>query len=197
MSTKIYSAYRIKEEYSIEDVMEKIKKIKILYKSEIVNFLFGRWDSIKIANDIKDCYELSTYLKDVIKKGYNDYLNFSASVMVYFFEGRIYIQFFGLDGHILKTNFVDDIFDGMIEDYHYQNQSDPWWSYEDKEITKEQEEIYEVEWAERERVWDGILGDLHKFSDIGLAYDIFGGGDCFDISLDLNTLINNQTVIDE
>ncbi|KFZ27721.1 MAG: hypothetical protein KQ78_00031 [Candidatus Izimaplasma bacterium HR2] len=111
--------------------------------------------------------------------------------MIYFFESRIYIQFFGLDGYTLKTNFVDDIFDEMIEDYHYQNQTDPWWAYEDKEITKEQEEIYETEWAERERVWDGILGDFHRFSDIGLAYDIFGDGDCFDVSHDLMVLFIN------
>lgn len=197
MSTKIYNAYRIKEKYYIEDVIKKIKKTKILYKSEIVDFLFDHWNSIKIANDIKDWLELSEHLEDVIKKGFNDQLNFSASIMVYFFEDRIYIQFFGLDGHILKTNFVDDIFDGMIEDYHYQTQSDPWWTYEDKEITKEQEEIYETEWDERERVWDGIIRDLHKFSDNGLAYDVFGYDDCFGVSLDFNRLINNQTVIDE
>ncbi|KFZ27720.1 MAG: hypothetical protein KQ78_00030 [Candidatus Izimaplasma bacterium HR2] len=38
MSTKIYNAYRIKEEYSIEDVMEKIKKQKSYTRVKLLIF---------------------------------------------------------------------------------------------------------------------------------------------------------------
>jgi len=48
-----------------------------------------------------------------------------------------------------------------IEDYHYQDQSDPWYidDYDDDKITKEEYESAIIQYEQREKDWNEVFGD--------------------------------------
>lgn len=46
-----------------------------------------------------------------------------------------------------------------IKDYHYQNQSDPWYVYEEPPLSLYDLAIAEFEYEQREKDWDEVFGD--------------------------------------
>lgn len=183
MSTKIYNAYRIEACYSIEEVMKRLLEARTLYHENIVDHLVDGSERIMAAYELKNYYRLSRKMKDVMKEGCNDPLNFTASVMVYFNRGRIIVQFFGLD-YPLRNGIVETVFGDIMEDYHYQNQADEWWCYEDNH-TDEEILVFEKDWQERKEVWDEIFEDNLTPIKVGLVYELFTDSDTFGVCMDV------------
>jgi len=177
MSTKIYNAYKFLGKTN--EIIPMLKDIKKLYLEDITN-IFIKVANIKytkkeynfleedtILKDLKS-YELSDILEDIMKKGYNDPLNIQSSAMVYFHNGDIYIQFFGLkDRHFKK-------YEDKLIDYHYQNQVDQsnydWDKEKWEEMTPERQKELEDDWDNRRKVWDEIITDF-TFAQNGLSFN--------------------------
>ena len=169
MSTKIYNAYKI-DNLTMPQVMECLYKIKTNYLEDIKDFIINKVDHQKILEK----YNYNSFkemLMDVHLKNINSSFNWNASVMVYFHKDDIYLITFGL-----PEFFLDSFGENNISDYHYQNQCDPWYDYEEN-LTPEQLKEYELDWAQREKVWDEIIGNRYRFSESGLSYDIFSADD--------------------
>ena len=180
MSTKIYNAYKI-DNMTMPEIMESLYKLKQLTHENIIKFMSDRVDHEKIIKK----YNHSTFinmLKDVHSKNINSPFNWNSSVVLYFHKTNIYIIFFGVDVDI------NEIFNNNLVDYHYQNQSDPWYAFDLKEDTIEYNQA-EIEWEERKRVWCDITGDRWQFSESGLCYDIFSEDDIFLLSRKLWPII--------
>lgn len=176
MSTKIYNAYRVNKGISIDKVMDLLKQARKQYHEEVTKYLVLSEERLKVMYEVDSLGGLVKEIKESVNSGINDTLNFSASVMVYLFEGRIYLQFFGLDSP-LKTDIVGTLFEPICTDYHYQNQTDAWYEYTDEEYTKKQLKEFEKDYEERKRVWDGIYGDSWKPVEVGLVYEVFTSSD--------------------
>lgn len=114
----------------------------------------------------KPIYELSYcdidyILQTYIRSGYNELLNFQASIVVYTHKENIYVQFFGVRG-------VKKYINKKFSDFHYQNQTD------------RDEKISDEEWKNREKVWDYIFKVTDKPSMSGLAFPLFELENCWD-----------------
>lgn len=178
MSTKIYNAYKVDDGVNIDVIMNLLRCARGNYHDEIVKFLSLHNERLKCAYDLKDTFGLVDIIKDVMDKGCNDPLNFGASVVVYPYKGNLYLQFFGLDSP-LRTDIVDTIFGSICDDYHYQNQSDPWYDYGD--FSEEENEVHARDYEERQLVWDGIFGNSWKPSEVGLVFELFTSSDCVSV----------------
>lgn len=175
MSTKIYNAYKINN-MTIEEVMVKLRVIKERYHEFAVD-LISKTDLDRYCDGEKN---LMNTLKEETKNGQGYLFDFTSSIVLYFHEGNIYLQHFGF-GYPYTLD-LDDYFDlGVAVDYHYQNQSDPWYDYEADKFTEDEYAAHEVDYEERERVWEEILGDSGVPTDCGLVFEVFQTSDCFKI----------------
>jgi len=181
MSTKIYNAYKVESCYCIDDVIKSLIKTRELYHKHIVDYLAGDYDNIKNRNGITNVYGLSQILKDdIVDQGIFDY---TASVVLYVNKGCVYIQFFGFDNKTFDE-VVKPVFGRMMVDYHYQNQSDPWYEYEEN-LTPDKRLLYDKEYEERRIVWEEIFGDDYVPSSRGLSYDFYTKSDVIHIVYDV------------
>ena len=137
MSTKIYNAYK----FVGKDIHELVSKLKDMRREHIAatvymlrgtirDFSGSSMDELSVAY-----HKLADLVREDMKSGVNSSFNLTAAAVIYSFEGQLYIQFFGLDKNVI-------ISPQYFIDFHYQNQVD------------RPDDITDIEWAERERVWD-------------------------------------------
>lgn len=162
MSTKIYDAYKYKRDVStlmqyLIDYRKKWNDYHISRLSTIVEdafahdpnnellFFEGKLAHSKLVDKIQE--ESKKELKS-----WGDIFDVSGSVAVFFYKKKIYIQTFFNDRNAPK--FVND---DMV-DYHYQNQSDPWYDYaiDSGKIPESERSKWKKEYKQRKKVWDGI-----------------------------------------
>lgn len=170
MSTKIYEAYKVKD-LSIDELMGLLMRVREDYINSCVEFVRkvkGDDDFGTVANELR---------KDMNGSERGCY-NFTASIMVYFLEGEKYIQFFGMNFSDGET--LDELMN-HLQDYHYQNQADPWWCYEDGH-TEEQIAEFEKDYEEREVVWDKIYGNRWRPNECGLVFELCTKDDYYTIA---------------
>lgn len=157
MSTKIYDAYV--SELSILELLPKFIKIAPKIKKTCINevledvyelavFSFDKQNKEKTFDEIKD-----KYYREISKEERG--VNNGLLVMLYPFESKTYMLFFGKTKHI-------EIIENEIElkDFHFQDQSD------------KPEEISDKDWYNRLEIWDKILGGdgYGKPIDYGLQF---------------------------
>lgn len=177
MSTKIYNAYRLKEGYTAEELFEKIKEARKLWLDICYDYVCSN-----VNHDV-NLSELTDSLRQELESGRNSPFNLKASCVVYFHEGRIYIQFFGFDypvpKELQKAYGLTNLFDPMLEDFHYQNQADTCFDfdYSDGKIAEVDYLKLRANWEERERVWKAITADSAIPSRAGLCYDFYDSYD--------------------
>ena len=187
MSTKIYNAFIFNG--SGEELITILKEIKSEYyellKNKLTKLNFG-WILTKkrypfLPSDVNwkefKALDFSDYLlEDIIEKekkiGEHHPLNIDASVVVYFCEDKIFLQFFGLPNDFQKLVLNKYT---QFKDYHYQNSTDqsnydwdkePWES-----MTKERQLELENEWNERYRIWNKIMPGYSAPSENGLYFE--------------------------
>lgn len=167
MSTKIYDAYRVEND-DIAYTYEFLNKIGTDYTNAVKNFLLGiRPKELKSYSDFSDLF---------------DELDFEASIVVYLHKGKIYIQLFDNRYiHLDKLPTLKELIDSnQIIDYHYQNQSDPWFYY-DETIDESKYEELEAEHEERGVIWDEIFEIHSSPSKVGLIKEF--KPNCIDLEL--------------
>jgi hypothetical protein len=188
MSTKIYDAYLYTG--TIEQLMEDLHNFKVLWKDNRVKafkffkeaifdnaaeYEFKRWKGYKKHKKITPDKIYFTHLYDYFRSEKNniirsDIVNVNASVVVYFFEGKIYTQFYINDNVFMKSLSHNKRF----KDFHYQDQTDRPKGISDKM------------WKERERIWDGIFKQTFLAPvDVGLIYEIGTDTVLYDIAREL------------
>lgn len=171
MSTKIYNAYKFNG--TIEELIQHIRD----YKTTWIDYHVDRLRSSKMTKMIKeDGYnflDLIDIMKEHSQKKYpthRDFFDVRGSVWVGFFEGNIYVQSDLNDKHYPFEKDIESFIDDRFVDYHYQNQSDPWYTYRD-DLTEAEVLEAEKDYTERGRIWDAIMQNDHSLIQCGLTFE--------------------------
>ena len=201
MSTKIYNAFIFNG--SAEELITILKEIKSEYyellknKLSNLNFAWKGWILTKkrypfLPSDVnwKEFKALDYLLENIIEKekkiGEHHPFNIDASLVTYFCEDKIYVQFFGLPNDFQKLVLAKYT---QFQDYHYQNNTDQSnydWDEESWETMSEERQLeLENEWGERYRIWNKIMPDYSAPSQNGLCFDFAP------INYQLNLLCND------
>lgn len=166
MSTKIYDAYLWNG--TIEELMDFLRKFKNALIIEASNYLFS------ISNEIEDKLQKrnakrmlqndrEVYIEDILFEASQDVhynpLDTSGCVVVYFNQGRIAVQFFGINKPSLKPyQKLGKIIENFpkLKNYEYWNNVDI------------PDNISREEWEERAKFWEFL--DIP--AENGLVYDM-------------------------
>lgn len=193
MSWKIYEAY--KWNGSLEELYAHLFKMRKEFmafgKSYLAALNKAQWFAQIPADEkykvVKAKDILTEEMEKEFHKGRWHPLNIDASVVVYYFEGQLYIQYFGVGdcinlAKIMKLSPLSKEHPALAE-FHYQNQTD------------QPEDVSEKDWEERERIWRGIFQDSGRPSDSGLTFGLIDCKDIFELvwSLDFPELRDEQT----
>lgn len=205
MSIKIYSAYKFKgngqrfiefckymRNLNVDNGVQKLLSYAPRIEINDPNYKLTFWDKFFLTRRVFPKVKLeSLYLTDIydyleelsVKYSHDPHpLNLSGSIVAYFHKDSIYVQFFMSKSLFEK---ISDEFKDLLEDFHYQNQSDmsnydsydePW-----EEMTKERQTELEDDWEFRRQVWEEILDEKGVPSDNGLIYELFTESICYDI----------------
>lgn len=187
MSTKIYNAYQFLG--TSEELMVILKELKKDYYEYLKTFLKNLHYSNHVFEKKRYPFlEQDLTFKELKQKDFADYLlediihkeikigdwhplNIDSSAVVYFFENKIFIQFFGLPKEF--RSFIDK--NNKFKDYHYQNSTDMSnynWDDEDwNTMTEERQTELESEWNERRKIWNEIMPDYSVPSECGLTFE--------------------------
>lgn len=170
MSTKIYNAYIW--DGTVEELVLFLKDLRQHYIEE------GSLHMIQFSDFFKNLEEeykkegkyfhLSSYLRERISVGLNDPDNLDASAVVYFQDGKIAVQFFGLelfyrDGKRPLADLIKN--NSKLQEYEYWDNVD------------QPEELSEDQWEERKAFWDFINVPVED----GLSYEFSTRGTLFEI----------------
>lgn len=172
MSTKIYNAYKFNGKPN--ELMEHLRSFRQKWQDFQVHRLCGQLTEVESYVALHDKIEkdsTTTY------PSWNDSHDVRGSVVVFFHKRNIYVQtFLQCEGEPPK--FIDERFD----DFHYQNQSDPWYDY-DETLSVADKKKAARNWVVRQKVWDEIYSDnFHTASQAGLAYEMCGTSDFHEIA---------------
>ena len=172
MSTKIYNAYKLVAGDS-DHLYKDLNIIRKEYKELVKEFLKKQMPFFKekgfVKVDSSGNYDISN-LESLLREQENKHsmYNFNSSIIIYTYKRKFYIQFFRSE-HIDPENtphFKDLKSRGCYIDYHYQNQTDPWF-YDEDRYTEEDYPELEKEYEEREKIWDELLRDSSVPSKAG------------------------------
>ena len=193
MSTKIYDAFKYNRDVStlmkyILDYREKWNKYQTERLTQLVEDAFAHDPKNKelfFEGKLAHSRLMETIRVQSKKemKDWGDVFDVSADVCVYFHKKKIYIQTFFNDRKAPK--FVNN---DMV-DYHYQNQTDPWYDYQiDEGKMKESERAkWARDYRQRKKVWNEIYaGEISTAAQAGMSYS-FGKSfsDFYHISIEV------------
>lgn len=195
MSTKIYSAYHYTK--SIDTLMKHIHGYRLKWREwqadRIVDIIISCKNDTQAGlhkelfdSDGKFLYKRLDELvdKDTRKpfKSYGDIFDIGGSVVVYFHKKHIYVQTF-LEANITNSSKPPVFVNKDMVDYHYQDQSDPYYDYlfDDKKITAKRRAILAKDWKQRKAVWDAIFDKDWSPANAGLTYEMVGNMDIFSV----------------
>jgi len=187
MSMKILNVYKF--DGTIEELMDYMKQYRkkwIQYKIDDIHDKILKYD-LKSSMDYVKIYES---IKEETDKNYNswgDYFDIKASCTIIFYNNEIFCATF-IDSNAPK--FIDDRF----SDWHYQNQSDPWFAYalQDKKITSEEYVEAEKEWLIREKMWKDLFSEDYCYDQIGLSYKFYSLFDPSEVALEVLKLLKKD-----
>jgi hypothetical protein len=175
LSTKIYNAYRF--DGSLDDLMKHLQEFREKWLKMWEDALFEKMKELPSPDQRMEFW--SKVEKDT-RKEFNRWgdLDIKANCVIYPHKGNLYVQFFvDLEPfRISKPLFVDE--DVRFVDYHYQDQTDPW--YDNEGLEGEELEKAERDWEERKIVWNQIFDENWTPSSTGLSYAF---GNSYDLYL--------------
>ena len=183
MSTKIYDAFRINIKADIKEIINKMREIAIntiandaeyLYMAHAVTSVMALEESENNKNAAAALEEIQKnefglftemWMLDKIKQAETsrekNVLDCSLTAVATFDSDFWYIKFFSNSGFSNKilNKIIEEIKE--LEDFHYQNQSDP------------PEEIPEEEYNKRGQKWEELLPDYKPFNIFPFEVTIF------------------------
>jgi hypothetical protein len=182
MSTKIYDAFRVLKEKDIKGLITEMRSIASDTVANSADYLY-QIHAIASADAAKkkdaDKAAMAAY-EDVIKNHFGifiemwmlnmvkkaetsiekDILDCSLKAVCTFDDEFWYIKFFSNSG--ISRKILNNILEKLeLEDFHYQNQSDP------------PEEISQEEYDKRGEKWDQLLPDYLAFNSFPFEINIF------------------------
>lgn len=195
MSTKIFNAFKFSS--NLDELISILKEIKELYNQICLDKIISLFKSYnyefekerypflesgitvgELKNDGMSNFILSDIFEHEYKINEHHPLNINASVVVYSFENKIYVQFFGLYERELK--YLIKKYEKLFEDYHYQDSTDmsnyDWDKEKIENMSPEKVKELEEDWKERKRIWDNILPYYSAPSECGLSFDVSPNG---------------------
>lgn len=167
MSTKIYEAYEWTAAGGLPALLKRLHVMRKRVFSYYVSMALRRTNPDKFdywayADAVKKAIQTGTWEIIDDKAGVVD--NPSSSAVIYFWNGRTFVQFFGLPRD-MRINKVG------LKDWHYQNQSDPWYEYSEYDKKgPDWRKAMAKEYRERKRMWDQILRVDGRPSHSGLTF---------------------------
>lgn len=191
MSIKIYDAYEFKGPQ--EELLQFCKEVRLQW---VEYFVGERIEPFNKNND--DIEAILNRVREETNKKHNyiiDIFDFKGQIVVYPHKERLFLQFF------IDQAFLRKIVEPMIEsdtrfiDYHYQDQSDPWYCFGEISASKLESELEEAEkdWKEREKIWNDIFEEyaggypISMFSGVpassGFTYSIGSASDVTYLSI--------------
>ena len=169
MSTKIYNGVRFKAK-TLSEIIKQLHKVSEdavkntvdLFKQNdfYFNLLYHVAKKYEKENNstIDSSFELGLALQDILKKSDNPF-PLLFNVTIFENKGIFYGIYFDDSNNNYKLLFDNDI----VEDFHYQDQSD------------RPENISNEEWDERCEVWEEIFDEISPAwvpSEAGVTYEI-------------------------
>lgn len=208
MSTKIYDAYKFHgKPVELLDILKKYRSKWKKYQVDCLTYLLERdLTSVKSNGPSKFAIDLpedkpmwKEYYADknaLVPSGaldlireqtskpvnsHSDYFDIKGSVVVYLHKNNVYFQLFlspklGTYTYINLPNLIED--DTLYSDFHYQNQTDPWFAF-DNELTKEERTKAKRDWSKRKKVWNEIFSEYSSPDEAGLIYEFHSTYTCF------------------
>jgi hypothetical protein len=172
MSTKIYNAYKFNGKP--HELMEHLR----LYRPKWHEFQIER--ICGLLSEAPPFNVLQEKIAEQSAKSYpswNDEYDVRGSVAVYFHKRNIYVQTF------LQTSGKPPEFkDERFIDFHYQNQVDPWYDY-DETLSAADKKKAARNWNTRKKVWDEIFsGRFDSASEAGMIYEMCQTTDFYEIA---------------
>jgi hypothetical protein len=173
MSTKVYNAFRLREDIDLWDFIHDARKKTTDIVSERMNEVHKKVKSNRALWEPWDFHEDTTYF-DFVDTIYNRYrgqlgkserspYNLDVSITIRRFEGRLYLMGFSdrvaVFGDVLEWMREDD----RLENYEYWNNTD-----EPEDVTME-------EWEERSRCWDEMDKNWLDYLALDLVSATFNG----------------------
>ena len=181
MSTKIYDAFRLPKGNDILKTLEKVREIfteavskdetllycihavttmeaSIEFEKDPKNFIAKEVIEGNKNNNI-DSFWIERYLEKISMSMERKPEDISIKCSVFYDDSYWYIKYF-INGNWAYEPMMEAAKITGMEDYHYQNQSDP------------PEDISYEEYESRIEVWDKLLGEEGNYRN-GFVYDIF------------------------
>lgn len=183
MSTKIFNAYKF--DGSVTDLIsmfQDFRKKWISYQVDKIVYLLENQETQESKNE--KLHRLFVDMDEQSSKqinSYSDVLDIKGSATVYFVEDVILVQFF-IDTERFKTNRPVFTNDPRFSDFHYQNQTDPYFAFQE-DLTDEEKQKAEKDWSERKRLWDLVFETVWSPREVGLTFDFASADDIFDVKL--------------
>lgn len=174
MSTKIYNAYKVNGGFStVQLVRSKLRKLNLDHlEREVIK---AGWDK-SVGEFFKEKTYSETHTLGMLVR--NEYFRIDVrkdlqaanlysplhtimggTATLFERKGKFYIIIHGV---LDATSLVDE---GLLIDFHYQNQTDPY--YLDLELTPEEYKKVKREYERRDKIWTEIFG---KDNTLGLAW---------------------------
>jgi hypothetical protein len=158
MSTKIYDAYRFTD--APADLMQHLWEYRNKWREHQARRL-AKQDGIQSLSGAIEWLRNPTPHAPV-----------EGSVVVYFYGTDTLVQTFGIDAS------CPEFLDGRFVDFHYQNQSDPWYEYEidDGKLRASARPKLKAEYEERRRIWDAVFTESRcSPAQAGMTFEFITG----------------------
>lgn len=181
MSSKIYDAFRVSKKVDIKDLIDKMRSIAIDVVSNSYDYLYLiHAMASKSAAEKKDTdkFAMSAYeeiinnefgifaemwmfsmIKNAETSSEKNMLDCSLNAVCTFDEDYWYIKFFSNSN--ISREILNIIKELDLEDYHYQNQTDP------------PEDITDEEYSKRGKKWEELLPNSSSFNIFPFDINIF------------------------
>jgi hypothetical protein len=159
MSTKMYNLYRTSMNLAQLDTW-----LQALKEKHFESLIYQIAPFVRIAKG-----DLWEKLMEDTKAGYRSPFNIDGSVVLYIDGRSLYVQFFGVKYELYEK----DVQEGLLSDFHYQNQSDM------------PDDISAQEWKKREKVVSRLLNkdDSGIASRCGFKRVLTDQQDCMKVSM--------------
>lgn len=177
MSTKIFGAYEY--DGNIVQLYNFLRKFRLELLSKMEDIIFQKTvDYAQRCADYREAF--NTIMDDAESQtksnmnGIMDDLDFKTNCAIYLDDERIVVQFFidTLNHKRFKQLFEDWVENNSaFSDYHFQDQTDPYFAFEDEEYSEKELQKLEDDWKNRREFYNKTFArNFLSPSVAGLGY---------------------------
>lgn len=189
MSTKIFNAFKFNGKPF--ELMELCKNYRLKWHDFQIGRIYDHISQSPTENDLKSYSILQERIEKESTENYPswaDSYDVRGSVVVYFHKNNTYVQSF-----LPKYLGMPEFFNDRFEDFHYQNQTDPWYDYEENMSLADKKKAAR-NWKLRKKVWNEILGEFSTPAETGLVYEMCAFSDSCKIAMKVAEKFRNEKI---